>query len=166
MSDKRLGSPALVALASIGTPKAKQAIAGAVKTGEALAWPWRMPLATPAVASPEIEQVLLSWLGSDDTLDKEAYYALSKIGTSASLPALRAAAEKAQYTGEPTNATEAYSQLIAKLYADGQTKEAGAEANRLLKRRRRPVPSRAGSRLRAFWLRSPERRRPHLSSRQ
>lgn len=134
VSDKRLGSPALVALASIGTPKAKQAIAGAVKTGEGDRVALAHAVGDAAVASPEIEQVLLSWLGSDDTLDKEAYYALSKIGTSASLPALRAAAEKAQYTGEPTNATEAYSQLIAKLYADGRTKEAGAEANRLLKK--------------------------------
>ncbi|WP_419489730.1 family 16 glycoside hydrolase [Alistipes ihumii] len=134
VSDKRLGSPALVALASIGTPKAKQAIAGAVKTGEGDRVALAHAVGDAAVASPEIEQVLLSWLGSDDTLDKEAYYALSKIGTSASLPALRAAAEKAQYTGEPTNATEAYSQLIAKLYADGRSKEAGAEANRLLKK--------------------------------
>ena len=107
VSDKRLGSPALVALASIGTPKAKQAIAGAVKTGEGDRVALAHAVGDAAVASPEIEQVLLSWLGSDDTLDKEAYYALSKIGTSASLPALRAAAEKAQYTGEPTNATEA-----------------------------------------------------------
>lgn len=102
VSDKRLGSPALVALASIGTPKAKQAIAGAVKTGEGDRVALAHAVGDAAVASPEIEQVLLSWLGSDDTLDKEAYYALSKIGTSASLPALRAAAEKAQYTGEPT----------------------------------------------------------------
>ena len=34
VSDKRLGSPALVALASIGTPKAKQAIAEALIKGD------------------------------------------------------------------------------------------------------------------------------------
>lgn len=132
--DKRLGSPALVALASNGTPEAKEAIAKAVTSVSGDKAALAHAVGDAAVAASGIEQQLISWIGTDADTDKAVYYALSKIGTEKSLPVLRKAAEAVKYAGEPTDAADRYVLLVKKLYADGRTKAAAGEASKLMKK--------------------------------
>lgn len=134
IGDERLGSPALVALASNGTPEARKAIADAVKAGRGDRALLAHAVGDANLASDEVEDVLLSWVGTDADTDRAVYYALSETGTGKSVPALRKAAEKAGFAGGWTDAADAYVRLVERLRDGGMTKLADAEAAWLLKK--------------------------------
>ena len=134
IGDARLGSPALVALASNGTPEARKAIADAVVSGRGDKTLLAHAVGDAKVGSDGVEDALLSWIGTDADTDKAVYYALAKIGTAKSVPVLRKAAEKAGFAGERTGAADDYVCLVERLRADGQVKLADGEAAWLLKK--------------------------------
>ena len=91
-----------------------------------------------AIADVQIadaENVLKAMLGSsDENMQKEVLYALSRVGSKASLSDLAAVAEKAGYKMEKTGANEAYIALIKRVLEQGDTKDAEKAANDLLKK--------------------------------
>lgn len=134
IGDQRLGGPALTALVSNGTPEAETAIAQAIVAGTGDKNALAQAAGDAGIDNEGVETALIAWVGNDKSADKSIYYALSKIGTAASLPVLSAAAANANYDGDATDATDAYICLIEKLKADGQDKLAAAEAGKLLKK--------------------------------
>jgi HEAT repeat protein len=80
------------------------------------------------------EDLLRTMLNTNDMQIKTVVLkALSKTGTEASLPDLAAEAEATAYRHESTGATDAYIQLIKRVYEQGDTEEASAAARKLLK---------------------------------
>ena len=111
-SDRRstAGRPrALTALVSNGTPEAETAIAQAIVAGTGDKNALAQAAGDAGIDNEGVETALIAWVGNDKSADKSIYYALSKIGTAASLPVLSAAAANANYDGD---ATDAYICLI------------------------------------------------------
>ncbi len=82
----------------------------------------------------EAEPTLLTWANTaDDQTLSAIYYALGQCGTKASLKTLAAAASKAGYDFEVTDATSAYINLLNTLVASGDKKSAEGAAKSLLK---------------------------------
>jgi HEAT repeat protein len=136
LNQEDLCSPAAISLASIGTEKAGQALQnsllrrmGTAKTQQSVI------LAIGESGLPVAEDLLLGMVGTgDDDLQKVVLYTLSRVGGASSLPALAAAAEKAGFTMEKTNANDAYIHLIDRLIAQGDVKTAEKAATDLLKK--------------------------------
>lgn len=135
LPDEALSGPAARALAAIGTEKAGNTLLAALK--QRAGTPQTRKDVIRALADVPVanaESVLQTYLGgSDPALQKEVLYALSRIGTEASLPALSEAAAKAGYTMEPTGANEAYVALIRRIAKEGNPKTAEKAASDLLK---------------------------------
>lgn len=135
LHDEALSGPAARALAAIGTEKAGGTLLAALKQRAGTPQTRKdIILALADVGASGAETVLRTYLGSDDAaLQKEVLYALSCLGTEASLPALAEAAAKAGYTMESTGANEAYIRLI-KQVAGQNPKAAEKAATDLLKK--------------------------------
>lgn len=135
LHDEALSGPAARALAAIGTEKASGTLLAALKQRAGTPQTRKdIILALADVGASGAETVLRTYLGSDDAaLQKEVLYALSCLGTEASLPALAEAAAKAGYTMESTGANEAYIRLI-KQVAGQNPKAAEKAATDLLKK--------------------------------
>lgn len=128
-----LAGPAARALAQINTPAAQAALlkalsasTGAVQLAviEALGDAGYKPAAQPIAA----------YVGSEDVqLKKVSLYALSHIGSPASLAVVKQAAQKAGYTYDYSNATAAYITYLHTLVAGGSTTLAEGAAAQLLK---------------------------------
>ncbi|MDY5637948.1 MAG: DUF1080 domain-containing protein [Parabacteroides sp.] len=136
-NDQELSGPAVRALASIGTKEAAQGLVGALKNR--MGSPETKLHIVRALADFEeaegAEPVLLGLReGADEKMQKEINYALSQLGSSASLKVLAEAAAKANYVMENTGANEAYIMLIKRLAAKGDTKTAQKAAADLMKK--------------------------------
>ena len=106
-NDQELSGPAVRALASIGTKEAAQGLVGALKNR--MGSPETKLHIVRALADFEeaegAEPVLLGLReGADEKMQKEINYALSQLGSSASLKVLAEAAAKANYVMENTGA--------------------------------------------------------------
>ncbi|MGM9760076.1 MAG: DUF1080 domain-containing protein [Parabacteroides sp.] len=137
VNDKELSGPSARALAAIGTPEAGQGLLAALKNR--MGTPETKLDIVRALADFEAvegaEAVLTGLLeGADEKMQKEIYYALSQIGSQASLKALATAAAHANYVMENTGANEAYIALIKRLAAQGDTKTAQKAAADLMKK--------------------------------
>ncbi len=135
LHDEALSGPASRALSAIGTEKAGQTLLAALKQRAGTPQTRKDIIRALAdVGAPGAETVLQTYLGSaDEALQKEVCYALSRLGTEASLAPLAEAAAKAGYTMEPTGANEAYITLIGRI-AGKNPKAAEKAAADLLKK--------------------------------
>jgi HEAT repeat protein len=70
--------------------------------------------------------------GNDEDLQKVLWYALSRVGSKASVNKLSAAAQNTGFTWEKTRANDAYITLLKRLIEQGDTKEASKAASELL----------------------------------
>lgn len=136
LSDERLSGPAARALSAIGTDKAKQALLASLM--RKMGTPKTQKDIVRALADTqygEAEELLRTLLeGADENMRKELFYALSRVGSKASLPTLATAAGQVGYTMEKSGANEAYIALIKRIVAQGDTKTAEKEAKALLKK--------------------------------
>jgi len=129
-----LSSPAAKALATIGTEKAGQALQASLLRKMGTAKTQQDVLQAIGDAQLAVNEELISgMLGSgDENFQRTALYALSRIGTKASIPVLAKVAEKAHFTMEITSANDAYIRLIDRVIAQGDVKEAEKAASDLL----------------------------------
>ncbi|MDR0757188.1 MAG: DUF1080 domain-containing protein [Tannerella sp.] len=117
LAHETLSEPAARALAAIRTEKAGKALKAALlkRTGTAKT----QQNAVLAIGEARIggaEEILQSLLnGADENLQKDIFYALSRVGGAASVKTLYAAAEKAGFGYDRTNATDAYIALLKNL---------------------------------------------------
>lgn len=136
LNDESLSGPAARALSVIGTDNAKKTLSTALVRRSGTPKTQKDIIGGIAAAEVEgTEAALLALLGStDENLRKEVLYALSRVGSKASLNELAAAAEKTGYTMEKTGANEAYILLIKRVARQGDVKEAEKAASDLLKK--------------------------------
>ena len=136
LNQEDLCSPAALALASIGTEKAGQALQVALLRRMGTAKTQQSVLQAIGEAQlPVNEELLRGMVGTgDDDFRQAVWFALSRTGTKASLPVLASAAEKAGFRMEKTGANDAYIRLIDRVIAQGDLKEAEKAASDLLKR--------------------------------
>ena len=136
LNDEKLSGPASRALASIGTKNAGEALISSLK--RRMGTPKTQCDAMNALAEMKAEgaeTILLPFVSNQDVkIRKTALYALSQVGTEASLETLANAAKEANYTMEPTGANEAYIVLIKNLASKGQTEIAEKAAKDLQKK--------------------------------
>ena len=126
LNDESLSGPAARALSAIRTDNAKKVLVASLMRRSGT--PKTQKDIIRAIADVQIadaENVLKVMLGSsDENMQKEVLYALSRVGSKASLSDLAAAAEKAGYKMEKTGANEAYIALIKRVLEQGDTKDA------------------------------------------
>ena len=136
LNDENLSGPAARALSAIRTDNAKKVLVASLMRRSGT--PKTQKDIIRAIADVQIadaENVLKAMLGSsDENMQKEVLYALSRVGSKASLSDLAAVAEKAGYKMEKTGANEAYIALIKRVLEQGDTKDAEKAANDLLKK--------------------------------
>ncbi|MDR1407018.1 MAG: DUF1080 domain-containing protein [Tannerella sp.] len=123
LNQEELSDPAARAVASIRTEKAGQALRSALlrRMGTARTQQ-RVALAIGEAGVDGTEELLQSLLpDADENMQKDVLYALSRVGSAASVKTLYAAAEKAGFGYDRTNATEAYIVLLKKLSAGDPT---------------------------------------------
>ena len=136
LNDESLSGPAARALSAIRTDNAKKVLVASLMRRSGT--PKTQKDIIRAIADVQIadaENVLKVMLGSsDENMQKEVLYALSRVGSKASLSDLAAVAEKAGYKMEKTGANEAYIALIKRVLEQGDTKDAEKAANDLLKK--------------------------------
>lgn len=111
--------PASRVLRNIGTKKAQSALLSELTKASSTKKDIVRALADIDLEGSEA--ALTQCLGESASMDKEVLYALSKVGSAASLPILEKKAAAAGYTMEPTGANEAYINLLKNLAAKGQT---------------------------------------------
>lgn len=135
LNDESLSAPAAAALSAIGSKDAKQVLKSALVRRSGNAKTQLDVIRAIGEAQVEgTEPILIGMLGSADAnLQKEVLYALGRVGTSASLKALSAAAAATGYQMENTGANEAYIALLKRMVKQGEVKEAGKAAATLLK---------------------------------
>ena len=135
INDRELSGPATRALVAIGSEKADQVLIAGLKVR--MGTPETRKDIVRAIADSEngaAEEALRAMLGAEDKdLQKELLYAVSRVGSKASLKDLAAAAQQVGYTMEHTGANEAYIRLIKRVLAQGDVKEAEKAAKGLLK---------------------------------
>lgn len=136
LSDERLGGPAARALSSIRSVKSGQTLLAALKQKQGT--PATQKNIIQAIGELQVEgaeEVLMAWASSaGENMQKELYYALSRVGTEKSFPLLYEAASKTGYTADKAGATDAYIALIKRVAQSGQVKSAEKEAGKLLKK--------------------------------
>lgn len=116
----------------ISTPGTEDIILGMVRNESAPKAALAYAVAKKKISAAEPE--LLTWaLEADDATKSAIYYALGQCGTKASLKTLSAAASKAGYDFEITDATSAYVNLLNTMVAAGDKKSAEGAAKSLLK---------------------------------
>ena len=152
LNQEDLCSPAAMALASIGTTKAGQALQTSLLRRMGTAKTQQSVLQAIGEAQlPVNEDLIKGMVGTgDEDFQKNVLYALSRTGTKASLPVLATAAEKAGFTMEKTSANDAYIRLIQRVIEQGNLKEAEKAASDLLKKSTKA--GRTGTRIAALRL--------------
>lgn len=135
LSDESLSGPAARALVSIGSDNADKALLNSLM--RRMGTPETQRDVIEAIAEAQVEgaePALKAMLGNgDENMQKTVLYALSRVGTKASLKELGEAAAKAGYTVENTGANEAYIALIKRVAAAGDVADAEKAASSLLK---------------------------------
>lgn len=139
LNDERLSGPAARALSRIDTKMAGTALVSSLK--RRMGTPKTQRDAMNAIAEMQpgnvegAETLLLTFASNTDmNLRKTALYALSCVGSEASLETLEKAAESVHYTMEPSGANEAYIRLLKRLVADGKREVVEKAAKNLQKK--------------------------------
>lgn len=136
LNDESLSGPAARALVAIDSENAGKALLASLMRRSGT--PKTQKDIILAIADAQVngsEAALKALLGSSDAnMQKEVLYALSRVGTKASLKELADAAAATSYTMENTGANEAYIALIKRVVEQGDVKEAEKAANDLLKK--------------------------------
>ncbi|MDR2118341.1 MAG: DUF1080 domain-containing protein [Tannerellaceae bacterium] len=135
LNEEDLSDPAARALASIRTEKAGQALKASLLRKMGTPKSQRdVILAIGEARIADTENILREMIAIDDEdLQKAIFYALSRVGSKASVRDLSAFAEKAVFTWEKTEANEAYIVLLQRMVEQGDTKEASKAASILLR---------------------------------
>lgn len=133
LKDERLSQPAARTLSRIGSPAAGAALLQALGNADGTA---RLAI-TEALgdvhykeAVAAIEKIATS---SEQNLRKVSLYSLAEIGVPSSEPILAAAAQKAAYGYDETDATAVYLKYLARLAANGNAAAAEKAALALIK---------------------------------
>lgn len=136
LNDESLSGPASRALAAIGTENAGKALLAALMQRTGTSKTQKDVLRAIAEVQPEGAEELVTALleSSDPDMKKEVLYALSHVGSEASLDKLAEAAAKAEYTFDKTDANEAYIALIKRVAGQGHLSVAEKAARDLLKK--------------------------------
>ena len=136
LNDESLSGPAARALSAIGSENAGKAlVASLMRRSGTLQTQKDIVRAIAQAQVPDSEAALRALLGSSDpNMQKELFYALSRVGTKASLPSLAEAAAAAGYTMDKLGANEAYITLIKRIAAQGDLQTAEKAAKDLMKK--------------------------------
>jgi len=135
LGDETLSGPAARALAAINSASSGKALVNALNKVSNDKSEKDIVEAIGEMQPVDAEKALKPLLGSGNAdMQKTILYALSRVGTKASLPELAAAAEKVNFTMEKTGANEAYIMLIKRVLALGDAKEAEKAADDLMKK--------------------------------
>ncbi len=133
LSDNVLCAPALATLTIIGSEKAAKSIFD--NTGKASDKEFEFIKALGVLQYKPAENYLISKAtDSDSEMKKQAYAALAKIGSKASLKTLQNATKNAGYKLEETEAIIAYIEYIKQLASNGNTALSNKLATSLLKK--------------------------------
>ena len=132
---ENLGGPAARALASINTPEAEEALKSALLRRMGSAETQKdIILAIGEAEMSGAEEVVRSFITSPNAdIRKAAFYAIGRIGSTASLKEVGLAAKAVGYTIEKDGANEAYIRLIKQIALTGDIKSAESAASALLK---------------------------------
>lgn len=123
LHDDRLSSTASGVLENIGSASAEQALLLALRTSGNDAHKKNFIEALGSLSSKQAVKDITPYLQSNnDQLRKVSLYALGQIADPGSAKALKNAAEAAQYTYEPSNASATYLRYINRLAGDGNQK--------------------------------------------
>jgi len=140
LKNESLSGPAARALASINTSAAQSTVVEALSSVANNKAKKDIVLAIAEMQITDTENTLKGLLGSADiNMEKTVLYALSRVGTSVSLPELDLAASKDNYTMEKDGANEAYIALIKRILSQGNTKGAEKAAKDLMKKAEKAV---------------------------
>lgn len=135
LTDESLCGSAAAALSAINTPSSQKALLNALSASADNKASESIILALAKLKVTDAENSLRRLLDTNDTDKKKAVlYALSQIGSKASLPDLALAAEKDNYTMGKSGANEAYIALIKRVLTQGDKKEAEKAAADLMKK--------------------------------
>ena len=117
LADAELSGVAARALSAIGSERANQVLVGALRQRRGNTETQQDVInAIAEIGRPGAEPILLAMINTKDAnLKKAINFALSRIGTRASLKPLAANAAAAGYTMEPSGANEAYLFLLSRL---------------------------------------------------
>lgn len=136
LNHEAVSGPAARALVALQTPNAGQALQTSLL--KRMGTPRTQQDAIQAIGEaqyPINEELLTPYLAADnENLRKVTAYALSRIGTKASLPNLEQAAQKVAYQTENTAVTYHYIQLIRRVHTQGDTQIAQTAAANLHKK--------------------------------
>lgn len=136
LNDPDLSGPAARALAAIDSENAGKTLLASLMRRSGT--PKTQKDIILAIAEAQVdgsETALKALLGSTDpNMQKVVLYALSRVGTKASLKDLAAAAAATGYTMDNTGANEAYIALLKRVVEHGDVKDAEKAANDLLKK--------------------------------
>ena len=125
LKQPELSGPAARALSSIGTKKAGEALKVALQQASSTDIQQDVLEAIAEMQVEGTETLIQSFAGTSDAdLRKVSLYALSRVGSEASLKILADAAKEVHYTMEPSGANEAYIALIRRVAAQGSSKVA------------------------------------------
>lgn len=136
LNDESLSGPAARALAAIDSENAgKTLLASLMRRSGTPKTQKDIVLAIAQAQVDGTEAALKALLGSSDPdMQKDVLYALSRVGSKASLTDLAQAAAQAGYTMEKTGANEAYIALIKRIAEQGDAVTAEKAAKDLLKK--------------------------------
>lgn len=136
LNEESLSGPASRALAAIGSENAGKALKAALM--RRMGTPKTQKDIVIAIGEAQVadsEALLKALLGSDDeNMQKAVLYALSRVGTKASIKELGEAAAAAGYNMTKNNANEAYIALLKRVAGQGDTKEVEKAAKDLQKK--------------------------------
>lgn len=152
LSVEPYSEPASMALAAMGTDLAGETLRSALlrKMGTPKTQK-DVIIALGEMKAKGVEELLLGQVGiGDEDMQKSVLYALSRLGTTASIDKMKQAAEKTNYTSEKSGATDAYVKLIKRLAVDESSKKVVKAAEDILKKTTKS--SRAEVRIAAFEI--------------
>lgn len=134
LDNESLSGPAARALSLINTSASQKALLNALSSVTNEESKQDVILAVARLKITDSENILRRMLGSSNiNMQKTVVYALSQVGTKASLQDLAVAAKKDNFTMQKVGANEAYITLIKRVQTQGDVKEAEKAANDLMK---------------------------------
>lgn len=134
LDNESLSGPAARALSLINTSASQKALLNALSSVTDEESKQDVILAVARLKITDSENILRRMLGNSNiNMQKTVVYALSQVGTKASLQDLAVAAKKDNFTMQKVGANEAYITLIKRVLAQGDVKEAEKAANDLMK---------------------------------
>lgn len=134
LDNESLSGPAARALSSINTSASQKALLNGLSSEKNKKSKQDLILAVARLKITDSENILRRMLNANsEDMQETVLYALSQVGTKASLPDLAAAAKGDSYTLKKNSATEAYIALIKRILGQSDVKDAEKAAKALMK---------------------------------